>query len=178
MTTPTPLDISWLKQQLTAALASASDSTAASTVVLSRGAVEMALYVVERPAQQQHRYDIDNDVLKCAMLAELRRLAKGTEAPSKGRWDAQRDRALPSAQHCCYRLNRRWVDLVKEAGLELGPHAQRYYDDEPEPDSGRRTNIMYDDPFDGADTLAYTAESVATVVVDNQRITRQTFSLR
>lgn len=172
MTTPTPLDISWLKQQLETALAKGD-----STVVLSRGAVELALYIVERPLHQQ-RYDIDNDVLKCAMLAELRRLAKGNEAPSKGRWDAQRDRALPSAQHCCYRLNRRWVDLVKEAGLELGPHAQRYYNGDDDTPSGTPTNIMYDDPFDGADTLAYTARSVATVTVGNQRITRETYSLR
>lgn len=178
MTTPTPLDISWLKQQLRTALAGAASDSTSTPVMLSRGAAELALYLIEHPAPQQHRYDIDNDALHCAMLDELRRLAKGNEAPSKGRWDAQRDRALPSAQHCCYRLNRRWVDLVKEAGLELGPHAQRYYDDEPEQDSGRRTNIMYDDPFDGADALAYTAESVATVVVGNQRITRQTFSLR
>lgn len=149
MTTPTPLDTSWLQQQLRTALAAAGANTA---IVLPRAVVEQALNTITSPAPAaampfSKRYTFSNEELYCAVLAELVRLADGDEAPSKGRWDQQRSRLLPSAQHICHKLDVSWKDLVLAAGLVLNRHASYYYKSEEDDAPGEPCKLPDNDPL-------------------------------
>jgi hypothetical protein len=128
--TPTPLDYKWLHQQVTRALQSAGDAPA---ITLERPAAELMVCVLDiagdggrvRPARAA-RYQFDEEDLHPAVIHELQRLARNGEAPSKARWDQQRQSQLPSAQHCCRILATPWAALCQEAGLTLNRYAQRW----------------------------------------------------
>lgn len=55
------------------------------------------------------------------ICAELRRLAVDGIAPSKERYDQQRDRRLPSSGRLPLITGMLWQELVEKAGLQLSP---------------------------------------------------------
>lgn len=177
--TPTPLDCKWLHQQITRALAAAGD---ASTIALPRPTVELMVCVLDvttdgyvRPTKAV-RYQIDDADLRPTVLLELKRLATPDgEAPSKSRWDQQRQTGLPTAQHLCRILGERWPHLCLEAGLLLNRHAQRSawrVDAQPpaaEEDAAEQAPILTEDDYG---ELAVTSRRTEIVTAGNIRTTR------
>lgn len=179
--TPTPLDTRWLHQQLTSALAAHPAPDA--HIALPRSTVELMACVLERHTQPDQtskagRYHIDAAALRPAVLAELQRLAHDGEAPSKRRFDIQRRRDLPCAQHASYILKTPWMQLISEAGLRHNRWARRFAaadaDDLPaeQPDE---PPILDADDYDGY-TVLHTRTEVITV--GNIKTTRVYHALR
>lgn len=130
--TPTPLDVQWLQEQISAALAAAGAAPTA-RIDLPRATVELVACVLHThaPPARASRYNWDSAALRPAVLAELRRLANDGEAPSKRRWDAERPPDLPTAQHICRILATRWQTLALAAGLRLNHWARRIVERDP-----------------------------------------------
>lgn len=131
--TPTPLDTLWLRRQLVSALAGA-PAVPSAGIQLRRDMVEMLMAALDRSAaptpDERRRYDWTADDLRPAVHTEMQRLQAGGKAPSKGRWDEQRDRRLPTASHCCSVLGVSWSALAIAAGLA----PQRFRADAPDLD--------------------------------------------
>ena len=179
--TPTPLDQQWLQSEVADALS----ETTGEFITLPRATVELMACVLDQVAggapALASRYHISAEELRPAVLAEMARLANHGEAPSKSRWDVQRLRSLPTAQHICRVLSTGWPALVRESGLRLSPYARRYVDDgtgetadlaptdddEPEP-------VASDDSTDWPVVRSRTE----VVQVGNIRITREFHMLR
>lgn len=177
--TLTPLDRKWLRTQVASALAAA-PADPSTPVQLPRSTVETLACVLDAaPAATPSlasRYHISIDELRPAVIAEMVRLASSGVAPSKSRWDAQRQRELPTAQHICRVLDCGWPVLALAAGLELSPHARRFAtDSEPAPAGDDDAPTADDD-----DPEQMPVVRVRTEVVErgNQRITRHYHELR
>lgn len=179
--TPTPLDHQWLQSQVAGALSETADES----ITLPRSTVELMACVLDQAASGQpalaSRYNISAEELRPAVLTEMARLADNGEAPSKSRWDVQRLRSLPTAQHVCRVLGIGWPALVREAGLRLSPYARRYADDETgeAPAAAAETEepnpvVVEDDSSDWPVVRSRTE----VVTVGNVRITREIHMLR
>ncbi len=186
MPTPTPLDLQWLQQQLHAALAPGEP-----VITLPRPTVELitcalATIASAQPPALATRYNIPPADLRPAVLAELQRLAIDGEAPSKGRWDMQRVRSLPSAQHICRLLPEGWPGLVAAAGLRTNPYARRYNsdasDDSSQPPAATSSPAArppaHLQPEDYGGILQTTGSRVETVTAGAIRITRTYHTIR
>lgn len=182
MTTPTPLDHQWLQSQVAGALSATTDEH----ITLPRSTVELMACVLDQSAGASpalaSRYHINAEQLRPVVLGELQRLATAGEAPSKSRWDVQRLRSLPTAQHVCRVLGIGWPALVREAGLRLSPYARRFADDtgEVEPE---QPAVDDEEPEpvpteDDSSEWPVVASRTETVIVGNIRITRQFHMLR
>jgi hypothetical protein len=183
--TPTPLDIQWLQRAVSVALA---DAQPGAPITLPRSTVELMACVLNLGAVPQQpalasRYQIPAAELRAAVLGEMRRLATEGVAPSKSRWDMQRQRSLPTAQHVCRVLDDRWPNLVQAAGLTLSPYARRFADGV---ETGEITLVEQDGDGDGRaaatddDTDEWPVVQTRTEVSvqGNIRITREYHMLR
>lgn len=180
--TPTPMDQEWLQRHVARALSESTDEH----ITLPRSIVELIACVLDRPAAGTQpalasRYHIGAEQLRPAVLAEMQRLANAGEAPSKSRWDVQRLRSLPTAQHVCRVLGIGWPALVREAGLRLNPHARRFADETgeipaelPEGDEEPEPVLTEDDYSDWPVVRSRTE----TLTVGKVRITREYHTLR
>jgi hypothetical protein len=179
--TPTPLDIQWLHREVVGALA---DTQPGAPVTLPRSTVELMACVLNLGAVPQQpalasRYQIPAAELRAAVLGEMRRLATEGVAPSKSRWDMQRQRSLPTAQHVCRVLDDRWPNLVQAAGLTLSPYARRFADDTGEVTAA--VDIADGEPAateDDTDEWPVVQTRTEVSVQGNIRITREYHMLR
>lgn len=179
--TPTPMDQQWLQRHVARALSESADEN----ITLPRSTVELIACVLDQPAVAQpalaSRYHISAEELRPAVVAEMQRLASAGVAPSKSRWDVQRRRSLPTAQHVCRVLAIGWPALVREAGLRLSPYARRFAAD----DTGEMTTDepAIDDepdqvPADDSSDWPVVRSRTEIVTVGNIRITREIHMLR
>lgn len=179
--TPTPLDHQWLQSQVVGALSATTDPH----ITLPRATVELMACVLDQAAGAQpalaSRYHINAEQLRPVVIGELQRLASAGEAPSKSRWDVQRLRSLPTAQHVCRVLGIGWPALVREAGLRLSPYARRYADDE----TGEMAAVTASDDEpepvvveDDSSDWPVVNSRTEVVTVGNMRITREFHMLR
>lgn len=179
--TPTPMDHQWLQRQVAGALSDTTDAH----ITLPRSTVELMACVLDQAAGAQpalaSRYHINAEQLRPVVLAEIARLAIDGEAPSKSRWDVQRLRSLPTAQHICRVLGMGWPALVRETGLRMSPYARRFAnetgevaaeqlepDDEVEP-------VLTEDDYSDWEVVRSRTE---TVIAGNVRIIREYHMLR
>lgn len=177
----TPMDQQWLQRQVADALSVTTDED----ITLPRSTVELIACVLGKAAGAQpalaSRYHISAEELRPVVLAEMARLANKGEAPSKSRWDVQRLRSLPTAQHVCRMLGIGWLALVREAGLRLSPYARRYVDDEPG-EMPSNTPASDDEPepvaIDDSSDWPVVASRTEVITVGNIRITREIHMLR
>lgn len=177
---PTPLDHQWLQRQVAGALAETTDAH----ITLPRPTVELMACVLDQAAGAQpalaSRYHISAEQLRPAVLAEIARLAVEGEAPSKSRWDAQRLRSLPTAQHVCRVLAVGWPALVRETGLRMSPYARRFSAETGEV-SAEPLEAAEPDPVlteDDYSDWPVTRSRTEVVTVGNLRITREIHMLR
>lgn len=178
--TPTPLDHQWLQRQVSGALS----ETTAEQITLPRSTVELMACVLDHTAGAQpalaSRYHITAEQLRSVVLSELQRLAVAGEAPSKSRWDVQRLRSLPTAQHICRVLGIGWPALVRESGLRLSPYARRFADDDIGEVAEEPAAVEEPDPVieDDAADWPVLHSRTEIVTVGNVRITREIHMLR
>ena len=184
--TPTPLDTMWLQQQLGAALAAVATEPC-TPVPLPRSTVELMVAVLASGTAiptLARRYNLNAADLRSQTLAELRRLARHEVAPSKGLWDQQRTRQLPTAQYLCRALGVRWMVLCREAGLQINRYALRYGEgaDEFAGDGAVTGAKARPDPDAGLDDRGLPTMGTPRVEVDvtpgGVRITREYHTLR
>lgn len=179
--TPTPMDTQWLQREIADALS----ETTGEEITLSRAAVELMACVLDQAAGAQpalaSRYHIGAEQLRPAVIAEMHRLATAGEAPSKSRWDVQRLRSLPTAQHVCRVLGIGWPALVREAGLRPSPYARRYADDSSEMAADGRKSDEDPEPvaieYDSSDWPVVRSHT-EVVTLGNIRIIREFHMLR
>jgi hypothetical protein len=183
------LDYQWLQRQLAGALANAAEAPN-TPITLPRSTVELMTCVLDlghsaemQPPALASRYHISIDDLRPAVIAEMQRLAAaGDVAPSKSRWDVQRQRTLPTAQHVCRVLAVRWPVLAKEAGLHLSPYARRFADDTGEIDAGEEPASEHEpqqhSPTADYDDWPVVRSRTETVTTGNVRTTREYHMLR